>query len=394
MRGNSLDLRPRDVPLVLQQFEHLISQTELKLKLDRVRQALRSMRPVLREYWGLPRAQFWLGLEELMQAARSKQRLDISNTKVRHALSTAAEIAAASERMPDWKRDDIRNRLLSKDPIEPVTIEIQTANHLLLGGSELQWIKPQTNRKTADISAQFAGFEFEIECKCKTVDAKRLVKRQHFFELCDDVIAKFPMRLGLIACIEVCTPGAMPATPEWRRETAEAVLQLRGGGETRLPDHTRILVILRPERNPVNSVQTEVERIARRAGPFVHTAAFAQNTFGQSPIVLACWSHTPDAYLKGIEEDLENASDQLSVGMPARIVCYVPEIRSFAGMESDSGIRTLTLQFFSRERAKSAFQIDYVSDLDSATESGWRLGLHFLRFSNPGFKGGIPPGLP
>lgn len=396
VKGKILDLRPQDVSLVLQQFIYLISQTELKQKLERVRRALQSMRPVLREYWGLPRAQFWLGLEDLMHAARSTQRVDITNPKVRHTLSIAAEIASASERMPEWKRDEVRHRLLSRDPIEPVIVEIQTANHLVLGGSEPHWIAPQRDKKTADISAKFAGFEFEVECKCKTVDAKRLVKRQHFFELCDDVIAKFPMRLGLIACIEVCTPRAMPSTPEWRRETADAVLRLHGGGKTRLADNTQISVILRPELNPTNSnsLQAEVERIARRAGPFVHTAAFAQDASGQSPIVLACWSHTRDEYLKGIEEDLENASDQLSPEIPGRIVCFVPEIRSFAGMESDSGIRTLTLQFLGRKKAKNAFQIDYVSDLDIATESGRRLGLHFLRFSNPGFEGRIPVGLP
>ncbi len=329
-----------------------------------------------------------------MHAARSKRRVDISNPKVRHALSTAAEIASASERMPEWKREEIRRRLLSKDPIEPVIVEIQTANHLVLGGTELHWIPPQKNSKTADMRAKFASFEFEVECKCKTVDAKRLVKRRHFFEFCDDVIPKFPTRLGLIASIEVRTPGAMPTTSEWRRRTAEAVLRLQGGGETCLPDDTRISVILRPELNPTKSLQTEAERTARRAGPFVHIAAFGQSPSGQSPIVLACWSRTQDEYLKGIEEDLEKASDQLSDGIPARIVCYVPEISSFAGMESDSGIRTLTFQFFGRERAKHAFQIDYVSDLDSTTESGWRLGLHFLRFSNPRFEGRVTASLP
>ena len=69
--------------------------------------------------------------------------------------------------------------------------------------------------------------------------------------------------------------------------------------------------------------------------------------------------------MAAIEEDLSDALGQFSGARPGKIVCYVPEVSSFIGMNTlDSGIAQKTYLFFkSHRRARTVFEVDYVSDI-------------------------------
>jgi hypothetical protein len=80
-------------------------------------------------------------------------------------------------------------------------------------------------------------------------------------------------------------------------------------------------------------------------------------------LVVSFRSRKPDQMIANIEADLCDSLKQFSGNRPAVIVCYVPEIDSFAGVEKP-GTATYALvhRFLTREDAQNIVSLTFASD--------------------------------
>jgi hypothetical protein len=74
-------------------------------------------------------------------------------------------------------------------------------------------------------------------------------------------------------------------------------------------------------------------------------------------------SEKPDQMVANIEEALRDALRQFSGNRPAMVVCYIPEVESFAGTEKE-GTATwrLVQRFLSRPEAKNIVSLTFFSE--------------------------------
>jgi hypothetical protein len=182
---------------------------------------------------------------------------------------------------------------------------------------------------------------------------------------------------GIWRDVTIQVPDRFPVSQAWQHDLAEKIATIKNGGSVELADGTCAGVVLRPATNHLPMI---------RPRDFEHICVLTVKPDGSEPaLTIRCRSMKPDKMLKAIEEDLSDALGQFSGSRPAKIVCYVPEVPTFVGMNTlDSGIAQMTYVFFrSHQRAQRVFEVDYVSDLSLADGRTLAGGLHSLRFRNP-----------
>jgi hypothetical protein len=94
------------------------------------------------------------------------------------ALFFADMVRQVHRDMPEWKRIEVRQRLLNDDIVTPIEIELGAALRYQSAGCQVTWVKPR-DEPTFDLLVRSGSFEFELECKgqdnrCWTDDRSQL----------------------------------------------------------------------------------------------------------------------------------------------------------------------------------------------------------------------------
>lgn len=388
LKPDDMPLEVREVPSLIAQLRDFIGVAEFEAKLIRVERILKVTGPVAREYWHKPNAAIWLGIAAA-EGIRDPRALLESVSPVHEAARIGAILRILEPSMPDWKRSDIRSRLLSDDVPAPTLIELTVASRYAMLGLKIKWIEPDPGggRRTPDLLVQGSSGGFEIECKAKTIDAGRKIARSKLYELCDHFprsVLSRPFVDGFRA-IDVRIPGRMPASSEWQRLIVSSIDELHAGGSVTFSDGTRLRVSVRSLGNPADSTSAALE--LSLDGPFVQRVHLSddRDVFARPILVLRLWSEQQDRVVADIREDLTDALKQLSGDVPANIVCYVPEVTSFQGCQNHrSAIATMSRSVFAQQRANRLASIDFVSDPVVRHIPSLSVGMHVdsLRFQN------------
>ncbi|MFZ0888113.1 MAG: hypothetical protein WA005_06650 [Candidatus Binataceae bacterium] len=372
----------RDYATLIEELERFLGPTEIDRKLKKIDHALRHRNPLVAAYYGpTPKAALWLGLRKARQAVKQHSRISVGDEHVYRALDLAATLRALWPSTPDWRRKDLKSQLLSESALEPVLLEVKTALHLVLSGHKITWIEPARTPgvRTPDLVGEKDSFAFEVECKAQSVNEGRKVVREAMHDFCYRLATAIlgDKVAGLWRDVSVCVPDRFPAGHTWQQDLVERIAAIKHGGNVELADGTSAKVVLRLATNHLPALAP---------GQFGHMCILTARADGSEPtLTIRVGSTKPDTMLAAIEEDLNDALGQFSGARPGKIVCYVPEIPSFRGMNTlDSGIAQMTYHFFLRhQRARIVFEVDYVSDVDLQGGAGLARGLHFLRFRNP-----------
>ncbi len=374
----------RDYALLVGELEHLLGSNEIERKLKRVDHAMKRANPLVTAYFGAPaKVSFWLGLRKARQALDRRPLLSIADDDVRRTLDVSATLHVLGRTLPGWKRADLRSQLLSENALEPVLLEIKTALDLVLSGHRITWIEPsrKPGERTADLLGLKDSFEFEVECKAQSADEGRKVAHSAMHDFCyrlATVVLKDKVR-GIWRDVTIRVPDRFPVSQACQHDLAEKIATVKNGGSVQLADGTCAEVVLRLATNHLPIIQPR---------SFEHVCVLTAQPDGSEPtLTIRCRSMKPDKMLAAIEEDLSDALGQFSGSRPGKIVCYVPEVSSFIGLNTlDSGLAQMTYVFFKRHRrAKWVFEVDYVSDTTLAGGQTLAGGLHFLRFRNPNY---------
>jgi hypothetical protein len=386
-------IRPEDMPIEVSEVPQLIAEVKafignsaLEAKLARVERALKLVGPVTREYWVKPNTSVWTGIAA--ERIPSTRALLETVSPIHEAARLGAILRILEATMPDWKKADIRSRLLNDDVLAPILIELTAASRYAALGFDVRWIEPDPvgERKTFDLLIQRGDLAFEIECKAKSIDAGRKVARLKLYQLCDRLpgsVTSRPFPSGFRA-IDIRVPNRIPTSNEWQQLVISALEDLRTGGSLTLSDGTCLKVSLRDlSHRDVAATALEL----RLEGPFVQRVLISDDpdVFARPLMVMRLWSERQDRVVADIQDDLIGALDQLSGSLPGNIVCYVPEITSFQGCQNPrSAVATMSRAVFARRRADRLVSIDFVSDPVVRHIPGLSVGMHVenLRFQN------------
>jgi len=380
-------LRDSDIPRLLRLFTKFVGATELDRKLKTVERALNtSPGEIYRDYWIRPTNWLWLAIGQMRNQTNSVSGLFSGpvTPDVHRAAEFAKMIQLLHRGMPDWKRDDVRSRVLSDELLTPVHIEMMAALHYRSMGCRVTWIKPSKNSRTYDMLIEYKSFEFELECKAKSIDAGRTISRRRFYYFCDSVL---PMILEkrMVGAVEIIIPKRFPSDTGALLEATRIAVETGAGV---CPDGTTVTARLVPDVKEEADPRVEIANADKLRGTFGHLALiFPPHELKRpcKPLIVVCRSCQDDDLLVAVESDLRDASDQLSGTKPASIVCYVPELGSFEGLnEPNTGIAQMTSRFFQRASSASIFSVEYVTDPQVFREPyGLRSQAGSLRFRNP-----------
>jgi hypothetical protein len=346
--------------------------------------ALRHANPFVAAYYGLsPKLSLWMGIRKAQNALKRKEDLSIADVDVRRALDLAASIRVIWPTVAEWKKKEVRSRLLGDEDLEPILLEMKTALDLLLSGHQISWIEPSQvpGQRTADLLAVKDSFEFEVECKAQSADEGRKIARSAMHGFCYKLASAIlgDKIKGVWREITVRVPDRFSPNQDWQDELVAKIITVNNGGSVKLGDGTQAQVDLGLAPNHLPML---------RQRNFEHVCVLTMQPDGSEPtLTIRCGSMRPDKMLAAIEEDLSDASRQLSGARPGRIVCYIPEVPSFVGMNTlDSGVAQMTYHFFKVHKgATTVFEVDYVSDTVLTAGQAFDGTLHFLRFRNPDY---------
>lgn len=345
-----------------------LGEQQVEDKIRRTHQILSIESGAYLEYWVKPNASFWLGLEACRTLIRKYGTLaGLLKEDLYFPVEFAAELRELSKSMPEKRQADFRSRILKSDYLAPVFLEIGAAAHYFQLGYDIEWLLPsivQGNR-SPEFVASASGMSFEVECKSQAPDSGRMIARPHFYKTTDK-IHHLLLSLGLAGKVLISVPVRLPISDVWKQELLDAIKSAATPGQntTILSDSTLVEMSLLPAENfivPATEVFREVTRIQE---PHSHVAIAGRRVRDSihAPVILKVKSTSPDQVLASYLKDLRDANRQLSGTKAGIIMCFVPEIQSFEGLQSGSALYNMTGIFFQQHAKSSVYAVSYVSD--------------------------------
>ncbi len=345
-----------------------LGKEEALERIKRVHRVIAMESGVYLSHWVIPNASFWLGLEACLTAIEHHGTLASRLTpEMYDPIEVAAKLRIFSKSMPQERLKEFRARILASDYLPPVFLEIDAAAHYWQLGYEIEWPPAPSGEgiRVPEFVASAAGTSIEVECKSQAPDSGRMVARPRFYRVADELNTLLAS-LGLAGKVLISVPVRLPASNEWKSELIEAVDRAAKAKSNMitLGDSTEIKLSLLPAANFVVPSTDLTREVAGLQVPHSHIAVAGLQYAGsiRSPLIVRVQSASPDQVLSSYLDDLRDANRQLSGDRAGVIMCFIPEIQSFHGLEAGSALHNMTAAFFTRHAKPFVCGVSYVSD--------------------------------
>jgi hypothetical protein len=347
-----IDVYEHRIPAIVRTVTLFLGRENLDRRVATAEKMLAGALPLYRENFVRPRQFLWIGTRDILKNLRNGSfSLKSATPTMIAALHHLASIHNVLHTMPSWKKDEFRTRLMDKSGGDiPALIEIAAASRIINHGGAIKWIPEQRpGERIFDLLVSFKGEKLEVECKAKTVDAGRKLVRAAIYQFGDQVLSRRIFQNTEPRYTTITMKGRFPVDQHGQRDLLEAIEVLAANCGTRVVNDATISVEKISEQEPKARAYSELKEFEHR--------------FVGSKLIVSLKSIKPDQMISSIEADLRDALKQFSGNRPAAIVCYVPEIESFAGTEK-SGTATFALvhRFLTRPAAKNVVSLTFISD--------------------------------
>ncbi len=347
-----IDVYEHNIPAIVKAVALFLGRDNLDRRIATAEKALAGALPLYRENFVRPRQFLWIGTRDILKNLRSGSfTLKSATPTIIAALHHLASIHSVLHTMPSWKKDEFRARLMDKSGGDiPALIEIAAASRIVNHGGTIKWIAEQrSGERIFDLLVSFKGEKLEVECKAKTVDAGRKLARAAIYQFGDQVRSRRIFRNPEPRYATITMDGRFPIDQRGQQNLLEAIEALAASCGTRTVNDATISVEKISEQELKAHACSELKEFEHR--------------FISPKLIVSLKSSKPDHMIGSIEGDLRDALRQFSGNRPAAIVCYVPEIESFAGTEK-SGTATFALvhRFLTRADAKNIVSLTFTSD--------------------------------
>jgi hypothetical protein len=387
-----IKINDKEASRYFEYLEEFLGRDGTDSRLARVGKELNLETGAYLHYWVKPKNAVWLGLKESRRFIT--ERIPFAgnlNSNMEISLELAAKLMTLTDSMPQQTITEFRSRLLGSDDISPIFFELNVASHFWQLGFDIEWVLPSTELrvKSPEFIARNNKFSIEVECKAKRPDAGRKIQRRSFYRLID-AISETISGHRFSGLINITIPKHMPKDNNSHDEILASIrtclqnplskVELDSGIEI-LFDINRTNILM-----PVNAISTKIAKIRK---PYSMVGAIftqTQGMFATNPLIVCVDSLLPDRYMEGVFNTLREANHQFSGKSPSLICCFVPEIKSFVGMERDSAVAKMTEAFFIKHSNPCVFAVSYISDAQR-DELGILISksMPSLTFMNPNY---------
>lgn len=347
-----IDVYEHNIPAIIKTVTLFLGKESLDRRIATAEKMLVAAGSLYRENFVIPRQSLWIGTRDIRKSLRDGSfKLKSASPTVVAAIHHLACIHSVLHTMPSWKKNDFRTRLMDKSGGDlPALIEIVAASRIVNYGGALKWVAERgSGERIFDILVSFKGEKLEVECKAKTVDAGRKLARASIYQFGDKIRSTGIFRGLEPRLVTITMDSRFPVDQHRQRDLLDMIKALASDGGSKNLDDGTISVDKVSEEDLKIRARNELREFEHRlVGP---------------KLVVSLQSRKPDQMISSIEADLRDALKQFSGNRPAAIICYVPEIGSFAGTEKN-GTATFALvhRFLTRPDAKNIVSLTFMSD--------------------------------
>jgi len=365
--SREIEIRDYEAGKYFEFLEGFFSSDALDEKLQKLEREVSQEQGAYLRYWVIPKSAFWLGIKEGRRFLKEKMPFAraLAGTNMELPVEFAAKFMKLTDSMPKQRIDDFKQRILGADSVFPILFEIDIASHFWQIGYEIEWSQhAQTSGiKVPEFTAVSSENAVEVECKAKTPDAGRRVRKKSFYRLVDTIVEPLSSK-GFNGLIEITVPDKLPIDKNIQDQITDAIFSNLQNSVIALAGGIQISLELKGPGKVLASVSEVESKIQAIRKPHSHLAAFGfmdQSTL-TNPIILCVNSESNDRFLTDIFESLREANHQFSQKRPSLICCFVPEIKDFKGLADASALKDMTALFFDKHAKECVFAVSYISD--------------------------------
>ncbi|MFA4920274.1 MAG: hypothetical protein WC581_13655 [Thermodesulfovibrionales bacterium] len=263
-------------------------------------------------------------------------------------------------------KKQIKGRLTCDD-IRPFLHEIDMATHFLRNKFDITFIeyeRPIAEKRTYDFLVIRNSVEAEIECKWKSYDAGRKIKRDSFYMLCDEILKQVGC-FSVKCIIEINCAEKLDKNRHSLFQIATKIKTAVTNKETTIDfdQNLSIDIIYLPEDLRITSDDQFRSVIKPYWKPQSHFATLSNET---TTIIVRVESEERDRVLKAIYDELKNSLDQFSKSRPGLIACYIEGVypEDWEELRGPNGLAAMTTHLLRRENADHIHTIAYSSEVE------------------------------
>jgi len=211
--------------------------------------------------------------------------------------------------------------------------------------------------------------ELEVECKRKSIDAGRKIKKGDFYLLADILFAELKQS-GRRFAILVTSDGRMGADQGLFRSLAGRVKELLNGDSSAAHvGNLEVKIEPLPEGLQVKSDAEVRATLAQFESSFSYYAVFSGN---ETTIVIRCQSAEPNKVLDAIYDELKKGASQLSGTRPALLGCLIEEIedKDWKELQGGTGLQAVAARLFDNPTRRHVNLIAFNSDCTPPKRQG------------------------
>jgi hypothetical protein len=254
----------------------------------------------------------------------------------------------------------VKGSVLDDESVKGFLFELDIAIHFLRLGYDVKFADLEGIGQY-DLLVCDGETELEVECKRKSIDAGRKIKKGDFYLLADILFEELKDSARRFA-VFIRSEGRMGANQDLYRSLAKTVQDLLNGesGAAYL-GNLEVKIAPLPEDLQVRS-EAEARVIF---GQFQSTFSYYAVLSGrETTIIIGCESAEPNKVLDAIYDELKRGASQLSGDRPALLGCLIEEVedKDWKELQGGSGLQAVAARLLDNPMRRHVNLLAFSSD--------------------------------
>ncbi|MBI4847704.1 MAG: hypothetical protein HY808_03895 [Nitrospirae bacterium] len=267
----------------------------------------------------------------------------------------------------DSAKRQIKGRLTSDD-IRSILFEIKIITHFLRNDFNAEFVEYErtTNQgRIFDFLVTRNDIESEIECKWKSYDAGRKIRRAGFYMFCDELMRQ--LRQYKTKClIELNCTNNLGQNQSIFREIVNDIKFAIDSKKDQINFKNTLSISVR--YLPEDLIIDSDEKFKSIIEPYrTHGSHFAVVSNNDVTFVIKVESEENDKVLKTIYDELKSSLNQFSTKRPGLIACNIEGIypEQWEELKGETGLTVMTRHLLNKENANHIHTVSYTSEIET-----------------------------
>lgn len=273
----------------------------------------------------------------------------------------------------------LRGNIFDDESIKGFLFELQIAIHFFNRGYDVRFVDLEGSGNY-DLLVSKDDLQVEIECKRKSIDAGRKIRKGDFYLLADILFAELK-DTGRRLAVLIKSEGRMGADQTLYGALANTVKELlRFDRYAAKVANLKVEIRKLPEDLRIKSELGLAEALVPLDCPFAY---YAVASGPESTTIVRCESAEANKVLDAIYDDLKTGASQFSGKRPSFLSCLIEEIedKDWEELQKGSGLQAVAARLFRNPSRQHVNLLTFSSDRTPPKRAG-----NVLSFSATNFK--------